>query len=512
MENEMSNFYSMAFVLVLACGAQAQTNVTPMHVNLASRNKNTRELFQESMGWEEQFWDSRVKLIQNPTPGADQGPSFHYMVRESSWYALGLLLRDGPGDRERAAEILEVVLKEQYTSPGVRWYGTYKRTPEEPDPVSNSVMWRDYDPNWREFIGTTFELILVEYADKIPSTLVQRLYAAIDRSIEGEIAEKRLVPSYSNIALMYGALWDFAATYDKRADWKSQSAQWTESVYSLFKRFEAFDEFNSPTYYGVDLYGLALWRDYGSTTRIRFLGSTMEAALWNEIASFYQPSLRNISGPYDRSYGMDMGRYVAVTGVWMRSVLDAQIAPFPTITASTDHLADLWFAPHIAILKTRIPPSALIKFKRFEGEHLVRKQITEDRVATAWIGAHLIFGGEATNKTKDVGSTSQFHPATVQWRTPSGEIGWVQLVQSPMINVIADKRGLTITATGTVRLRIHANNMAQSKIVQTSWELPGLRVVVTSDAKNFNVERTGDTIDLVYVEMSKLRLDISTQK
>ena len=57
------------------------------------------------------------------------------MVRESSWYALGLLLRDQPGDRQRAAEILDAVLKEQYVKPGVRWYGTYQRTPEEPDPT-----------------------------------------------------------------------------------------------------------------------------------------------------------------------------------------------------------------------------------------------------------------------------------------------------------------------------------------------------------------------------------------
>ena len=60
------------------------------------------------------------------------------MVRESSWYALGLLLRDQQGDREHAAEILDTVLKEQYTQPGVRWFGTYKRTPEEPDPTQKT--------------------------------------------------------------------------------------------------------------------------------------------------------------------------------------------------------------------------------------------------------------------------------------------------------------------------------------------------------------------------------------
>ena len=108
------------------------------------------------------------------------------------------------------------------------------------------------------------------------------------------------------------------------ADWKKQSTEWTEAVYKLYKQYGAFFEYNSPTYCGVDIYGLALWRSYGSTPRIRSIGSEMEAGLWRDIATLYQPELRNISGPYDRAYGMDMESYVSVDGVWMRTVLDAK--------------------------------------------------------------------------------------------------------------------------------------------------------------------------------------------
>ena len=107
--------------------------------------------------------------------------------------------------RQRAAEILDAVLKEQYVTPGVRWYGTYKRTPEEPDPTTKSLIWRGYDPNWRVFIGTTFAMILIEFPDRISPELSQRMYKAIDLAIEGEISEKRLLPTYTNIALMYGS-------------------------------------------------------------------------------------------------------------------------------------------------------------------------------------------------------------------------------------------------------------------------------------------------------------------
>jgi hypothetical protein len=507
---KMKRRYVITLVLALAFAARSEAFVTPRHVTLASMDKNTRELFQESMDLDAHLWDQNVKLVHRPDYRSNALRVGSYMVRESGWYALGLLLRDAEGDRQRAADILDAVLKQQYVTPGVKWYGTYRRTPEEPDPSGNPVMWRGYDPNWRVFIGTTFQMILIEYPDRISPELSKRMYGAIDRSIDGEMKEGRLLPSYSNIALMYGSLWDFAGVHDKNADWRKQAGDWTESVYSLFKKHDAFYEYNSPTYYGVDLYGLALWRDYGSTRRIQTIGNEMEATMWKDIASFYNPLLRNVSGPYDRSYGMDMESYVSIVGVWMRTVLDAKTAPLPAITASTDHVADVWFAPHLAILGTRIPQDALAKMKKFEGEHLLHKQITEERVATAWIGRDVIFGGESTGKTKDAGTTTQFHPVTVQWRTPSGEIGWVRLMESPMIDASANEHGLTISATGTIRLRIHAKEMVQAKISEKEWELPGLRVAVDSDAKSFSVERAEDAIDLIYSGMTTMRLGIET--
>ena len=363
MEKKMKIWYATGLVLTLVCAAPCEAFMTPRHVTLASMDRNTRELFQQSMDLDAQLFDENVKLVHRPGYQSGGPRLGGYMVRESSWYALGLLLRDAAGDRHRAADILDAVLKQQYLTPGTKWYGTYRRTPEEPDPATNPVMWRGYDPNWRVFIGTTFQMILIEYPDRISPELSKRLYEAIDHAIDGEMKEGRLLPSYSNIALMYGALWDFAAAHDSNADWQKQSTEWTESVYSLFKKYDAFFEYNSPTYYGVDLYGLALWRDYGSTKRIQTIGTEMEATLWKDIASFYNPLLRNVSGPYDRSYGMDMESYVSIVGVWMRTVLDAQNAPLPKITASTDHVADVWFAPHLSILGTRIPSEALEQMK-----------------------------------------------------------------------------------------------------------------------------------------------------
>lgn len=458
-----------------------------------------------------EFWDPDAKLIRNPTPPSPEDGAHHHLVRETSWYAVGLLLRDGPGDRAMAGEALNAVLDAQYRTPGVKWYGTYKRSPEEPTPQHDPVMFRDYDPNWREFIGTTFEMILLEYPDRISSALAKAMRAAIQRSIEGEIAEGRLEPSYSNIALMYGALWDFAAKDAERADWQKQSAAWVEATHDVFAKYNAFTEYNSPTYYGVDLYGLALWRQYGSNQHLRALGVGMEAALWKDIAAFYQPGLRNLSGPYDRSYGMDMERYVAVTGVWMRTVLTARKAPLPEITAATDHLGDIWFAPLIAVLGTRVPVGALHELKTTQTGHLVRRQITAERTATAWIGDRVIYGGEATAHTKSTGPGSQFHPVTIQWRTPSGEIGWVRLMLAANVDAVADERGLSLSGTGPMRFRIHAREMRPAEVTRDKWTLPGLQCRISSDADGFTEESNSDGLDVMYANPRHVRIDVIPQ-
>lgn len=498
----------LCLALLQVCLIPTGFAATAVHSNPKLLNPNARELLAESLDWGNRFWDQDAKLLRYPGHSPRRFPSSTHVVRDTSWYALGLLFRDGPGDRRRAADILDAVLKQQFTHPGVRWYGTFRRAPEEPDPAADAVMWRNYDPNWREFIGTTFAIILTEYPERISEQLAKKMYAAIDLAVEGEIAEGRLLPSYTNIALMYGFLLDFAAEHSHRADWQKRASTWTESVYDLFKQYDSFNEYNSPTYYGVDLYGLDLWRAYGSTEQMRSRGREMEATIWRDIAAFYHPVLRNMSGPYDRAYGMDMESYVSLVGVWMRSALDAEQAPLPKIEASTDHLSDLWFAPHLVILGTHIPQDALEQLQKFHGEHLVRKQITAQRVATAWIGRTVMYGGEATEKTKDAGPSSQFHPATIQWRTPSGEIGWVRLVESPPVDAVADKQGISISAVGTLRFRLHVRQMDPAKINAKEWILPGMKITVRSDAKQFRAEVSGEEMDLVYTQGSEMRLDV----
>ncbi|WP_213807583.1 hypothetical protein, partial [Granulicella sp. dw_53] len=180
------------------------------------------------------------------------------------------------------------------------------------------------------------------------------------------------------------------------------------------------------------------------------------------------------------------------------------------------------------------------------------------RAQTAWISPTLIFGGESTTHTRTSGPPTQFHPATIQWRTAStkplanspdtskaiaqptsedttnetpkslpkndrkklnhntGEIGWIRLYQSPPIDATATSEGLDITTTGDVTFLIHAPGLNPSqlneKLTAKTWTLPNLPITLSTDATTFKAEPTTptqpDTYTLTYTHLTHLHLTI----
>lgn len=457
------------------------------------------------------FFDDRAALLWSPA-SEDQGSDRRHRVRESAWYALGLMQRNQPGDRARALRIVDAVLAQQITAPGEPYHGTFYRAPEEPPPPPDAKPWTDYDPNWRQFIGTTFALLLEDYGAALPPSLPPRLLASIQLAVEGELQQHRLVPSYTNIALMQGYLWAFAADRMHRTEWAQPAAEWTEAVHTLFAEHGTFEEYNSPTYYGVDLYGLALWRKHGVTARQRDLGASMEAALWRDIAEFYHPGLRNLCGPFDRSYGMDMRHYVSLTGVWMALALPSGIAPLPDPDGPMEHAHDFVFAPLFVLLEPRIPDDVQARFRQFSGEHSLTRIITPQRTATAWLGDRVMLGGESTTFTKAAGTPgNQFHPATMHWQTPDHDVGWMVLRSAPRVNARAAANSLTIDAIGTSIFRLSAPGLHARDLSRNRWSLPGLLVEIETDATGMQVVEGRGWVDVTYREATRFVLHPKVQ-
>ena len=401
------------------------------------------DLVDESIEWMDQWFDPEVGLLWNPDRSFEglPGRSVH-MIPQCAWYCLALAHRDGPGDRDRLGAVLDALVATQYRHPGAVWDGTYAKFLEWPTPaVEGAVEWDDYDPNWRQFLGTALTMLLRRYPGHIDAARRDRVAESIAYAVAGEPPE-RIRPSYTNIALKVA--WLDVEWGDRDRGERLAEAVWRRTVAA-----GAFEEFNSPTYDGISLWGLALWRGESSSPSLRTWGAELEALLWRRISERYHAGLRNMAGPYNRAYGMDMETTFSTLGLWIALSTGADNAPIPDRSTPFTHSHDFCFTPLPALVGTVVPDDVAPTLATFGGEHTVETVLESTharRSCTAWLGGDVILGAESG--TIDWGGWEQHHLATAHWRTPDGPIAWLRVRHPGPSAATADPGVLRVDAEG----------------------------------------------------------------
>jgi hypothetical protein len=410
-----------------------------------------------------------------------------HLVPGSAWYALGLFVRDGVGDRDRCFAVLEALLELQYDRPGEVWHGTFARFAESPEPGPHAVEWDDYDPNWRQFVGTTWLLILRHFEARLPSGLTARLDRSLRLAVEGEPPD-RIGAWYTNIALMKSLLEVEAGDRLGEPGWVAAGHDLAAGVIERRETTGAFDEYNSPTYYGVDLYGLALWRTCPVSDRLAAWGARIESALWADTATFWHAGLGNVCGPYTRSYGMDLNRYVAAVALWLWPVIGSERTPLPNLDADVvEHSHDVCLGAAVALLGSAVPPDLVDRFVEFQGPVVVERMISDrpERRVSAWMVDGVMLGGESN--AEGWPAWHQFHPATAHWQAP-GNIGSVRLVHNGSVQALA-RDGVLVIECGPAddgeslpTFMIEVDDLDPSGLSADRWDLPGIVFDVATDA------------------------------
>ena len=464
-----------------------------------------QDLATVATAWGDRWWDEEVALLWNPERAFEERPAGRtlHLVPQSAWYALSLLLRDGPGDRERAVRTIDAVIDTQLVSPGAVWHGTFARFLEWPEPPPDATIWVDYDPNWRQFIGTTFSLVLLDLSDGLPAPLVARMDAAIALAVDGE-PPGRVPAWYSNIALMKAWLEVAHGTRAGRPEVVAAGEALAAEVVRLFDRHGAFDEYNSPTYYGIDLFALRLWATRSPSAQLRSEGRRIEAALWEDVARFTHAGLGNLAGPWSRSYGMDMGSYLGALALWEWAALGREVAPLPPLDGLPWHGHDLFLGGAAALLGADVPEAVAAELRAFSGPRHVRRVIGEDppRVATAWLERTAMLGAETSGEGWS--AWGQHHPVTAHWRAPDGSLAWIRLRHRGPVRGEAGERTLTATCLPHPRhgpqelvLEVRAPGLDVEALGTGRWDLPGLVVDVQVDTPVAGVDVTeldGDVV------------------
>jgi hypothetical protein len=418
----------------------------------------------------DRWWDDEAGLLWNP-PGSFEGAvdarSVH-MVRETAWYAIGLLRRDAPGDRARAHTALTAVVGQQYDEPGAPWHGTFVRFPESPPPGPGAVEWVDYDPNWRQFLGSALAVAITDF--DVPPALRERADHAVRLAVDAEPPE-RVPPTYANVALL--------------RTWLEAWCGWSDTTYETsvvdaFRRHGCFTEYGSPTYYGIDVLALGLWQRADAPDRLRQRGQELAAALWGDIARWWHAGLGNLCGPYSRAYGMDLASYVSglALALWCAGLP----APLPRLDAEeVVHGHDVCMAPALEHVGVTVPARVREAFQRFPGPHAAHQRIDDDprREATGWLDEHLMVGAEDGDTRLQ--ARGQFHPATVHWREPGGSVGWLRVEHHGPTRARASDRRLEVECRGDRPVTWRTRSPAQAE--PGRWTLPGLEVEVDTSAR-----------------------------
>lgn len=449
-------------------------------LTLSLLSDKKRTLLSQSLADFDARWDESADLLRSWENGAPRHPT-----RASAFYALALLLRQSPGDPERADRIIRKVLSLQFLSPGQIWHGTFASSLEQPTPVRSGfdisqltprarwqvdvfqeqlndalqarlrassalsgfrkeitrllsasvldvfpVVWQTYDPNWREFIFATFALILEEFESLLPADTVSAMEHAAKEGLAGARfrAESGLTPMNTNVEVMHVFIFDAFARRFRDDALAKYAADYATAFTEEYKKLHAVAEFNSPTYNGVVLSYTGLLRNRGGSAAVREMGEVLEAGLWEDFADFYNPAMRELCGPYSRAYGMEI-RQTALPMLMYLGLDAIPVEQGPQFCVETESACILCCAD------VKIPEKVQVRLTSASGERRIERPFRElaERgepgqnhslcTATAWITDRIMLGAirGSTN------TSHQLHSGTAHWRNPYGSISTFRL-------------------------------------------------------------------------------------
>ncbi|KAH8659266.1 hypothetical protein BGZ60DRAFT_382353 [Tricladium varicosporioides] len=446
----------------LAVGLPAKNGSSASYVSTLSTN--AQGLFNESMAYLDNFWDPVAGYLYDEGAAA----ALRHETRSSAWYSIGLLARNEGTDVADAEKIITNVIAGQFKDPKDQWYGDYQQEPEEPSVGSKyypQKIYNSWDPNWRGFIGTAFIIGLEEFghllSPEVTTLLEESLYNATsgDTYRVGGVDSDNLYPAYSNPSLMRAFVSGWTGRRLNDSNMTISGEKYASQIIELFDRANTLSEFNSGTYTGVSLFAMTLWAKYLPADSImKQRGPSMIAYTWESVSQLWHPQMKNVAGPWDRSYGFDMNKYLSLMALHFWNIIGKENSSVIDRPGIMSHNADFAYGPLFAILaefhNSLIPADVISALTVFRGEHTFTSSTFSPpfdlypRNITAWLANNISIGAETFNETVIGGpaiNPNTFNPALIQWNTEEG-VAWLTL-RATEHHVIAEASPRTLNLT-----------------------------------------------------------------
>jgi hypothetical protein len=364
----------------------------------------------------DQLWDAERgmdRYAPGVVPDVDISSLNLHAVRET---ALAAFLDLQDGNTERAVTALRNVLALQYPLSDKPWSGTFPTSAEQSVPPDDAVEWVHYDPNWRQFLGMTLALCAIVHRAVLPRDVIDGIDAALRRCVAGE-PDGRIPRWYTNPILMHAWLQGHVAASTGDVELRAAAHMRLAVPMERLLRYGDLDEYNSPTYDGIDMLAIGLWAMHPPTDGFADAASTMLPAIGERISTLYHRRFGTSCGPYIRAYGLTPTEYVSLSGLLYAVCGESVEHVLPTpITTHTVHVHDLYFLPLFEHLAGALTPHLSFSSVTAERHHLQRFR---DSVAESLLRPDLAVGWDSGRRHD--ASLDQYVPFSAHVAEASGQ-------------------------------------------------------------------------------------------
>jgi hypothetical protein len=188
------------------------------------------------------------------------------------------------------------------------WADMQDKDPASPTHGNFRWYWRSEkvtDLNAVEFVSHHMIPLWVDHRDRLDAKTRKTLEETLNRSIEACLRHK-VHPSYTNIAISNAVNLILLGEQFDRKDALAEGIKRLETVCLTSWRY-GICEYDSPTYYGVDLDELVLLNKYVRTRRAHLAGEAMLELFWTDIAANWYAPGGHLGGTHSRSYNYPCG-------------------------------------------------------------------------------------------------------------------------------------------------------------------------------------------------------------
>ncbi|KAL4931763.1 uncharacterized protein BDV17DRAFT_226507 [Aspergillus undulatus] len=467
---------------------------------------NAAALFNESMTLQDAIFDPSASYLRWFYFPFAAGP---HETRSSVWYSVGLLQRNQGNDVDEAAKIITSVIGDQEKNTSVQWYGDYAKYPEQPtvgSPAYPPVIYNSWDPNWRGFIGTALIIIYEEFRSLLPTHVQNLILESLHNTTIGDsyrvggVDGDNLYPAYSNPWLMRSVVSSWTGLKLNNANMTAAGEADAVDFLDLFDRNQTLSEFNGPTYAGICIYALTIAAKYLGSSEST-IGRNAERVLqniWDYESQLWNPNMRNLAGPWDRSYGYDMNSYVAIFSIFVAMLVGKEktwktASPIWTIA----HADDFEITPVLAVLSSfhnsLVPQDVISRLESFSGDHIYSGHTYappadyEQRNITSWLSENLTIGTQSFNQNVVGGfseDSSSFSPSVVQWLRSDESIGYLSLYPTETaLTAEVTPYALDLTyplgnSSSTFTFALATNSLGATRDITSLADVDGLKIEV----------------------------------